>query len=107
MPAPSDARVVREGRREAFTGEGAGEVLSGVRQVRGADVFRPTEGNTAGVDIERDTCRPRVVVDLGMRRSRLHGNREISIQERIERCRHAGSTYRRRMADSGRSASLP
>ena len=25
---------------------------------------------------------------------------------RIERCRHAGSTYRRRMADSGRSASL-
>ena len=41
----------RKGRREAFTGEGAGEVLSGVRQVRGADVLRPTEGNTAGVDI--------------------------------------------------------
>ena len=33
--APSDARVAREGRREAFTGEGAGEVLSGVRQVCG------------------------------------------------------------------------
>ena len=57
--APSDARVVREGRREAFTGEGAGEVLSGVRQVRGADVFRPTEGNTAGVDIARHTPTPR------------------------------------------------
>ena len=31
---PSDARVAREGIREAFTGEGAGEVLSDVRQVR-------------------------------------------------------------------------
>ena len=30
-----------------------------------------------------------------------------STQERIERCRRAGSIYRRRMADSGRSASLP
>ena len=30
-----------------------------------------------------------------------------STQERIERCRRAGSTYRRRMADSGRSASPP
>ena len=28
-----------------------------------------------------------------------------SIQERTERCRRAGSTYRRRMADSDRSAS--
>jgi hypothetical protein len=54
-----EARVVREGRREAFTGEGAGEVLSGVRQVRGADVFRPTEGNTAGVDIARHMPTPR------------------------------------------------
>jgi hypothetical protein len=70
--------VVREGRREAFTGESAGEVLSGVRQVGGADVFRPTESNTAGVDIARH-MRTRVVVDPGMRRSLLHGNREISI----------------------------
>jgi RNA-directed DNA polymerase len=30
-----------------------------------------------------------------------------STQGRIERCRHAGSTYRRRMADNGRSASPP
>ena len=44
---PQVMTAAREGRREAFTGEGAGEVLSGVRQVRGADVFRPTEGNTA------------------------------------------------------------
>jgi hypothetical protein len=29
-----DARVVREARREAFTGEGAGEILSGVRRAR-------------------------------------------------------------------------
>src|SRR5271166_804135 len=40
-------------------GKGAGEVLSGVRQVRGADVFRPTEGNTAGVDIARHMLAPR------------------------------------------------
>ena len=33
--------------------------MSGVRQVRGADVFRPTEGNTAGVDIARHTLTPR------------------------------------------------
>ena len=53
--ASAHARVYDDAgvRREAFTGEGAGEVLSGVRQVRGADVFRPTEGNTAGVDIAR------------------------------------------------------
>ena len=57
--APSDARVAREGRREPFTGEGGSEVLSGVRQVRGADVFRPTEGNTAGVDIARHMPTPR------------------------------------------------
>ena len=31
---PSDARVAREGIREAFTGEGAGGVLSDVGQVR-------------------------------------------------------------------------
>jgi len=36
VPAPSDARVVREGRLKAFTGKGAGEVLSGVGQARGA-----------------------------------------------------------------------
>ena len=78
VPAASDARVVREGRREAFTGEGAGEVLSGVRQVRGADVFVPQKA-IRPVSISRDTCRPRVVVDPGMRRSLLHGNREISI----------------------------
>jgi hypothetical protein len=32
--------------------------LSGVRQVWGADVFRPTEGNTAGVDIDGQFARP-------------------------------------------------
>ena len=52
--------------------------MSGVRQVRGADVFRPTEGNTGSVDIARHTPTP-LVVDPGMRRSLLHGNREISI----------------------------
>ena len=31
------------------------------------------------VSISQDTCRARVVVDPGMRRSLLHGNREISI----------------------------
>src|SRR5262249_41677951 len=68
-PDPRGARRVRGGRRgsvtgeggggEGFTGEGAGEVLSGVRQVRGADVFRPTEGNTAGVDTARHMPPPR------------------------------------------------
>ena len=33
----------REAVREALIGGRTGEVLSGVRQVRGADVFRPTE----------------------------------------------------------------
>jgi hypothetical protein len=35
------------------------EVLSGVRQVRGAGVFPPTESNTAGVDIARHMPTPR------------------------------------------------
>ena len=45
---PESCAVRREAAREALTGECVGQVLSGVRQVRGADVFRPTEGNTGG-----------------------------------------------------------
>ena len=49
----------REAVREALIGGRTGEVLSGVRQVRGADVFRPTEGNTARVDIAKHMPTPR------------------------------------------------
>jgi hypothetical protein len=43
----------REAASEALIGECAGEVLSGARQVRGADVFRPTEGEMVRVVIAR------------------------------------------------------
>src|SRR6478736_6518065 len=42
-------------------------------------MFSIPQKATRPVSISRDTCRPRVVVDPGMRRSLLHGNREISI----------------------------
>src|ERR1700674_4721221 len=42
-------------------------------------MFSVPQKATRRVSISRDTCRPRVVVDPGMRRSLLHGNREISI----------------------------
>jgi hypothetical protein len=44
-------RSAREGRREAFTRECAGGVLSAPRISSDADIFRSTEGNTARVDI--------------------------------------------------------
>ena len=43
--------AVREDRCEALTGECVGQPLSGENQLRGADVLRPSEGNTACVAI--------------------------------------------------------
>src|SRR5271155_2384166 len=42
-------------------------------------MFSVPQKATRPVSITQDTCRPRVVVDPGTRRSLLHGNREISI----------------------------
>src|ERR1700675_1519176 len=42
-------------------------------------MFSVPQKATRLVSISQDTCRPRVVVDPGMRRSLLHGNREISV----------------------------
>src|ERR1700749_1773035 len=42
-------------------------------------MFSVPQKATRPVSISRDTCLSRVVVDPGMRRSLLHGNREISI----------------------------
>ena len=74
---PELCATIREDRGEALTGECVGQPLSGENQLRGADVLRPAEGNTARV-VNRDARRPRVVVEPGMRRHLLHGNREIS-----------------------------
>ena len=43
----------REGRSEALTGDCVGQPLSGENQLRGADAFRPAEGNTVHVAIAR------------------------------------------------------
>src|ERR1700757_2770314 len=42
-------------------------------------MFSVPQKATRRVSIPQDTRRPRVVVDPGMRRSLLHGNREVSI----------------------------
>ncbi len=46
-------------RRSVDRGARWGQVLSGVRQVRGADVFRPTEGKMVSVVIARHEPAPR------------------------------------------------
>ena len=45
----------------------------------GVPMFSVPQKAIRRVSIAQDTCWPRVVVDPGMRRSLLHGNREISI----------------------------
>ena len=52
---PKSCAAVREDRREALTGECAGQVLSGVSQVRGADVLR-TSRRPHGTRRIRETC---------------------------------------------------
>ena len=53
----------------------------------GVLMFSVLQKATRPVSISQDTCRPRVVVDPGMRRSLLHGNREISIAVPASRAR--------------------
>jgi hypothetical protein len=56
---PESCVTVREGCGEALTGECVGQPLSGENHLRGADVLRPAEGNTARVVIARRTPAPR------------------------------------------------
>ena len=56
---PESCACGREAASEALIGECLGQVLSGVRQVRGADVFRPTEGEMVRVVIARYEPAPR------------------------------------------------
>ena len=56
---PESCAATREGRSEALTGDSAGQPLSGENQLRGADAFRPAEGNTARVAIARHGTAPR------------------------------------------------
>jgi hypothetical protein len=56
---PESCVAVREDRCEALTGECVGQTLSGENQLRGADVLRPSEGNTACVDSARRPPTPR------------------------------------------------
>ena len=56
---PESCAATREGRGEALTGDSVGQPLSGENQLRGADAFRPAEGNTAHVVIARRRPAPR------------------------------------------------
>jgi hypothetical protein len=56
---PESCVASREGRSEALTGDSVGQPLSGENQHRGADAFRPAEGNTAHVAIARHRSAPR------------------------------------------------
>ena len=56
---PESCVAVREDRCEALTGECVGQPLSGENQLRGADVLRPSEGDTACVDSARRSPTPR------------------------------------------------
>jgi hypothetical protein len=56
---PESCGAAREGRAEALTGGSAGQPLSGGNHLRGADAFRPAEGNTARVEIARRPPAPR------------------------------------------------
>ena len=56
---PESCAATREGRSEALTGDSVGQPLSGENQLRGADAFRPAEGNTARFAIARDRSAPR------------------------------------------------
>ena len=57
--APESCVATREGRSEALTGDSVGQPLSGEKQLRGADAFRPAGGNTAHDAIVRHGPAPR------------------------------------------------
>ena len=56
---PESCAATHEGRSEALTGDSVGQPLSGENQLRGADAFRPAEGNMARVAIARHGSVPR------------------------------------------------
>ena len=56
---PESCVTFREERGEALTGECVGQPLSGVKQLRDADAFRPVEGNTRHGDNASHASIPR------------------------------------------------
>ena len=56
---PESCVAFREERGEALTGDCVGQPLSGVKQLRDADAFRPVEGNMAHDDIASHAPIPR------------------------------------------------
>lgn len=75
-PGTRSASSKAEVRREALTGERAGQPLSRERINRGADAVQIAEGNTVE-RVMRVLCRPCAVADPGMHGRSLCGNREI------------------------------
>ena len=76
---PESCGAAREDRDEALTGERAGRPLSRDSQLqRGADVVELHGRQHGRVRYCEHPSGPRVVVDPGMHRSSLLGNREIS-----------------------------
>ena len=76
---PESCGAAREDRDEALTGERAGRPLSRDRLLqRGADVVAQHGRQHGRVRYCEHSSGPRVVVDPGMHRSSLFGNREIS-----------------------------
>ena len=76
---PESCGAAGEDRDEALTGEGAGRPLSRDSQLqRGGDVVELHGRQPGGVRYCEPPSGPRVVVDPGMHRSSLFGNREIS-----------------------------
>src|ERR1700690_4488522 len=77
-------------------------------------MFSVPQKATRLVSISQDADRPRVVVDPGMRRSLLHGNREVSIAVPASRGRddvgkaggRAGSSSRTKIEKWGKVVSL-
>ena len=75
---PKSCAVAREGLGEALTGERIGQPSSRERVLSlGADTVHMVEGNTSERVIA-SAGRPGVVIDPGMCRRSLRGNREIS-----------------------------
>jgi hypothetical protein len=75
---PEPCAVIREGVGEASVGEYAGQPLSRERMTsRAPTLSKERKATWAGAQT-RASDQPGVVVDPGMYRSSLHGNREIS-----------------------------
>jgi hypothetical protein len=73
-----------------------------------AKLIRQTVLTVTWIELKRSNAASLVVLpEANHRQARSSCSVGESTQGRIERCRRAGSIYRRRVADSDRSASLP